>query len=281
MRSGASHVSGQWMLFIPFLAACRTPTTPLPSGAERFDPPAVYAEWWGLTEACSGLTGDFSRVAWYRVPNTATIPFGEAGALVNGLWEGDGNRIILGGDNLEEGDLVRHEMLHALLRQGGHPRTMFIGRCRGTVVCTGPCITDGGPAAAPDPLAMPVAPKFLRVGVEIVPTAPGGHVNDGYFMMVVSARNPTQFPVIAQLPPSGDAGPSESFHYDISGRQYDMRAEVPEDSEFAPFEIKRMIFDFHVGAGNTRYDLPPGVFRFGAAYSDVGAANTPVVTVSP
>jgi hypothetical protein len=170
------------------IVACRAPTTPLPSGAERFEPPAVYAEWWELTEACSGLSGDFARVTWYRVPNTETIPLSEGG-LVNGRWDADGNRIILGGDNLEAGDLVRHEMLHALLRRGGHPRAMFIGRCRSTVGCTGSCITDGGPAPPPDPLAIQVSPAALQVGVEIVPTAPGAHVNGGYFMMVVSARN--------------------------------------------------------------------------------------------
>ncbi|HTA74768.1 MAG TPA: hypothetical protein VK733_10865 [Gemmatimonadaceae bacterium] len=271
-------------LLVLAVVACRAPTTPLPSGAERFSPPPVYAEWWGLTEACSGLTGDFSGVTWYRIPNSQTVPFGE-GELVNGLWEGDGNRIILGGDDLEDGDLVRHEMLHALLQRGGHPRSMFIGRCRSTVVCTGPCITDGGPAPPPDPSAIAVRPAYLGVSVEIVPTAPGGDVNGGYFMMIVSARNPSRLPVIAQLPPSGDAGPSGSFGYWIwSGSNtywYGLRAEVPEDSEFAAFETKRMIFDFHVGTGGTRYDLPPGVFYFGGSYGSVGAANLPLVTVSP
>ena len=271
------------MLVVPCLVACRMPTTPLPPGAERFDPPTVYAEWWNLTEACSGLTGDYASVTWYQVPNADTIPFGE-GRFVNGEWQGDGNRIILGGENLEDGDLVRHEMLHALLRQGGHPRAMFIGRCRGTVVCTGQCIADGGPAPPADPLALPLPPKFLEIGVEIVPVAPGGHVNDGYFMMIVSARNPTRFPIIAQLPRPDDDGSSGTFGYYITkgsvGRQYDLRAEVPEDSEFGAFEIKRMIFDFHVGSGDTRYDLPPGVTRFSGSYGRVGA-STPLVTVSP
>ena len=271
-------------LLVLAVVACRAPTTPLPPGAERFSPPAVYAEWWGLTEACSGLTGDFSGVAWYRIPNSEAVPFGEGG-VVNGLWEGDGNRIILGGDDLDAGDLVRHEMLHALLQRGGHPRSMFIGRCRSTVVCTGQCIADGGPAPPPDPSAIAVRPQSLGVSVEIVPTAPGGDVNGGYFMIIVSARNASPFPVIAQLPPSGDAGPSASFDYWIRGHstgyQYALRAEVPEDSEFAAFETKRMIFDFHVGAGNTRYDLPPGAFYFGGYYSSVGPPIVPLVTVSP
>jgi hypothetical protein len=56
---------------------------------------------------------------------------------------------------------------------------------------------------------------------------------------------------------------------------------APEDSEFAAFETKRMIFDFHVGAGNTQYDLPAGAFYFGGYYSSVGPPIVPLVTVSP
>jgi hypothetical protein len=262
------------------VVACRAHTAPLPAGAERFSPPPIYAQWWDLTEACSGLTGDFSRVSWYRVPNSKTVPYRE-GVLAEGLWQSGSNRIILGGDNVEKGDIVRHEMLHALVHGGGHPRAMFIGRCRGTVVCGGPCITDGSPAPPPDQYAKPVSLEWLRVGIEIVPAAPGGRVNGGDFMMIILAKNPSQRPIIVQLPPSGDGGPSVTFSYDIAGRRYWLRAEVPEDSEFAPFETKRMIFDFHVGAGRTRYDVTPGVFWFDAAYSTVGAASPLVVRVSP
>jgi hypothetical protein len=115
-------------------------------------------------------------------------------------------------------------------------------------------------------------------------------LNDGNFMMIVTARNAAANPVIVQLPPSGDAGPSASFSYRISGSYasggsgaawYDMRAEVPEVTRFNAFEVKRFIFDFRIGQGDTRYDRIPGTFRFDGAYGGVWATNPPTITVSP
>jgi hypothetical protein len=60
-----------------------------------------------------------------------------------------------------------------------------------------------------------------------------------------------------------------------------MRAEVPEVTRFAAFETKRFIFDFHIGAGDFRYDQRPGTFQFKGAYGGVWAVNSPTVTVSP
>jgi hypothetical protein len=272
------------ILALPLLNACDATGPQLPPGAEQFVPPAVYQQWWSLTQQCSDLTASLSDVTWYRVPGAADIPLGD-GSSVNGRWDAAGNRIILAGDSELEGDLVRHEMLHALLRSAGHPRSAFIGRCSGTVVCTQNCITDGGPARQPDPTAQRVGPSALQIGVEVTPSAPGSSVNDGTFMMFVTAQNTAANPIIVQLPPSGDAGPSESFSYLIEGNSritsYNMRVEVPEVTRFAAFEVKRFIFDFRIGAGGTRYDQPPGSFRFNGAYGEVWAPNPPTVTVSP
>jgi hypothetical protein len=176
-------------------------------------------------------------------------------------------------------------MLHALLRAGGHPRSAFIAHCGGVVVCTKDCITDAGPAPQADPAAKLVAPSALDIGVEVTPGAPSSSANGGNFMMVVTARNSSASPVIVQLPPSGDAGPSVSFSYDIIGSSfgasYDMRAEVPEVTRFAPLEAKRFIFDFHIGQGETRYYESPGTFQFKGAYGGVWAPNPPTVVVSP
>ena len=62
---------------------------------------------------------------------------------------------------------------------------------------------------------------------------------------------------------------------------YDMRAEVPEVTRFAPLETKRFIFDFHIGQGETRYYEPPGTFQFKGAYGGVWAPNAATVVVSP
>jgi len=100
-------------------------------------------------------------------------------------------------------------------------------------------------------------------------------------MMFVTARNRAGTPVIVQLSPSGDAGPSVSFSYDIGLSRYDVRADVPEVTRFAALEVKRFIFDFRVGVGDARYYLRPGTFRFNGAYGGVWAPNPPTVTVSP
>lgn len=271
-------------LALPLLTACDATGPLLPPGAKRFVAPAVYQQWWDLTEQCSGLSANLSDVIWYRVPGTADIPLGD-GSSVNGRWDAVGNRIILAGDSQFAGDLVRHEMLHALLQSAGHPRSAFIGRCSGTVVCTKQCITDGGPAPRPDPSAQLVSPSALQIGVEVTPSAPGSAVNNGTFMMFVTAQNTAANPVIVQLAPSGDAGPSASFSYRIVGSSsitwYDMRAEVPEVTRFAAFEAKRFIFDFHIGAGDLRYNQSPGTFQFNGAYGGVWAQNPQTVIVSP
>jgi hypothetical protein len=272
-------------LLLPLLAGCDSPTAPaLPTGAERFTPPAVYREWWDLAQACSGLSGDLSRVAWYRVEGVSEVPLGD-GTMVNGYWHPVGNRIVLAADAQLDGQLVRHEMLHALLGRDDHPREAFIGRCAGTVVCIERCITEAGPSTAPDPAARVVAPDALQIGVELSSPAPRASVNEGHFRMVVTARNGAPTPVIVRLPPSGDAGPPVSFSYEIVGAEsissYDMRADVPEAARFAPFETKRFIFDFQIGATTNRYTLPPGTYEFRGSYGERWAPNAPTATLSP
>lgn len=272
------------LLILPLLSACDVTGPGLPPGAEMFSPHAVYQQWWDLTEQCSGLTGNLADVAWYRVPSSTVIPLGD-GTFANGRWDPVGNRIILAGDGDRAGDLVRHEMLHALLHAPGHPRSAFIGHCSGVVVCIDRCITDGGPAPSSDPAAQIVNPEALTIGVIVIPNSPSSSLNEGNFMMVVTATNPVGRSVIVNLPPSGDAGPSVSFSYDIEnaggGRSYDMRADVPEVTRFGPLEAKRFIFDFHIGDGPTRYDQTAGTFRFAGAYGRNWASDPPTVTVSP
>ena len=266
------------------LQGCDPVGSLLPPDAERFVPPAVYEQWWQLTEECSGLTGSFAAVSWYRVPGASDIPLGD-GTLVGGKWNERTNQIVLAGNEELAGDVVRHEMLHALLRTPGHPRAEFISQCGGTVVCTQQCIKEAAPAPQPNPSAILAPPSALQIGVEVTPSAPGSGINDGNFMMVITARNPSSFPVIVQLPASGDAGPPVSFSYDLvgasRGQSYDMRAEVPEDTWFAPSEEKHFIFDFHIGTGDSRYEASPGTYQFNGAYGHVWAPNAPTVVVSP
>ena len=88
----------------------------------------LYTEWWTKTEACSGRKGDISQVKFYAVdaPDGA---IGLNGARAHGWWVRQGDRIYLPANALGEEWLVRHEMLHALLKRGSHPNEKFVESC--------------------------------------------------------------------------------------------------------------------------------------------------------
>lgn len=275
MNCRRSSISRRLPLLVA-LAACESPTgVRLPAGAVRFSPPSIYRQWWTLTEQCSGRQSAYDAITWYVVPDAETLP-GTNG--LNGLWYGD-NRIVLSGadDGIAAGDLVRHEMLHALLGGGGHPRDMFVGRCAGVVVCVKECLTDAGSAPPPDPAARSEPASTLDVTVDVVPAAPSSATWDGYFMMIVHARNPASYPIVAQ---------SGGFGYDLRsplhGVQYDLPVDAPEELRFASGETKSLIFDFHIIAGShIRYDVAPGTWTFNGYYGGKAAASPPTLTVSP
>jgi hypothetical protein len=268
------------VLFL-LLCACESLFSSLPNGAQSFDPPAIYQQWWNLTEECSGLSGSFGDVKWYRVEGESRFPIGE-GALANGAWEKDGNRIILAGDAVLAGDLVRHEMLHSLLKAAGHPRSAFVGKCDGTVVCTDRCLSEGGEAAPPDPSADSVSPSVLDVNATITPSAPSSSILDGNFTMIVTAKNRSAVPVIIRTPRFGFA--PVTFSFLVFSQTFSsgaaIQAEAPESTRFAASEEKQFVFDFHIGFGDSRYEAPPGNLTFLADYGSVAAPGLNVV-VSP
>lgn len=281
MRNAAMLRGGARFALLSLASACDWPTAPLPPGAERFDPPAVYERWWELTKECSGLPGRLDAINWYQVPGVRTIQHGNT--QVAGWWSSSGNRIVLAGDARLWGDLVRHEMLHALVRRAGHPRSVFVGRCGGVVSCSENCLAEAPPSA--DPAATHVLPTQIDISVDVEPHTPSSAIMDGHFMMVIRARNPMARSIIVDLPPSGDAGPPGSFGYRLiharGSDQFDMRADAVEVTRFGAGEEKRFIFDFRNREGDTRYDKPPGTYRFEGRFGDVWAPNPPVRTVQP
>ncbi len=103
--------------------------TPAPAGTEALRPPAAYREWWSKTERCSGLRGRFEDVEWFVVPGVSSFPT-ELGEKV-GLWTRTptGSRIVIAGDLVMSELVVRHEILHELLRREGHPEPYFETLC--------------------------------------------------------------------------------------------------------------------------------------------------------
>ena len=103
------------------LAACAFE----PEGAQRFEPPPIYREWFANTEACSALRGDYFRIDWFVVPGPAfACPSGQCVAH----WHGD-HSIFVAERFVDAEMVVRHEMLHDIIGRPGHPDPPFVRGC--------------------------------------------------------------------------------------------------------------------------------------------------------
>ena len=128
-------------------AACRdftavTVAPDLPRGAEPLEPPPPdYAAWWAATEQCAGRTADISRVTWFAMPGRTSFTYQDG--QYDGYWWNGVHWILLAGDKVQNGMIVRHEMLHDLLGRGDHPAKWFQERCAGVVECNEVCRADG------------------------------------------------------------------------------------------------------------------------------------------
>ena len=286
MRSPLGHLLGRRLGTAAALCAglttCRLPTAPpLPAGAEIITPPAVYARWWAMTESCSGVRGAFQDITFFEVPGVAD--FESDGRRVVGYWTSGGNQIVLAGEAVLDGGSVRHEMLHALIRIGGHPRDQYLEKCAGVVDCGAACIADAGSPPPADPAALTLLPSSLEVTTEISPAAPTTERDGGFFVVTVAVRNTLQRPVVARLGNNTGARPL-SFQYDVRGPTGGtVGAEVALDPSvvtFAPGEVKRQLFDFSIGNDLPARRLPPGTYSVVGAYGSHRTDAT-AVTVGP
>ena len=130
-------------LALALCLGCDIPTVPLafPTSAVRFEPSLIalgdtYRAWWQEVEECAGQTGDFASVAWYTVPASGSALLID-GREYSGAWYSAGNRIVLAENTIHWGAGVRHEMLHALIHDGAHPRQFFREKCADVVNCFG------------------------------------------------------------------------------------------------------------------------------------------------
>ncbi|MFN0181696.1 MAG: hypothetical protein ACKVZ0_23050 [Gemmatimonadales bacterium] len=103
-------------------------TEPLPPNAVAFEAPALFAEWWARTESCSGQRGNLSEIGWFVVPGAE---FATSRGVKVASWShgGAGVEIVVASDFVNDEMVVRHEMLHALLDETGHPRGYFVAKC--------------------------------------------------------------------------------------------------------------------------------------------------------
>jgi len=234
--------------------ACSEPMAPIPVGAIAWNPPARFALWWQMTESCSGRQGDLRAIRWYVVPNAAYIDVD--GQQVHG--ETVGNRIVLADSHALDGPLVRHEMLHALLGVGGHPRDAFLVACNDIVACEGACEAEAGGRPTPLETAPELAPSDVVTRVEVVPRAPATSQDSGAVAVIVSITNPRATPAWVRLvPPNSPEGIGNTFGLAIDH----------DDMGFAFIADQKKIIGqrFPLGANETRrfvWDggLPEGAY---------------------
>ncbi|MBT8335217.1 MAG: hypothetical protein KJO11_01345 [Gemmatimonadetes bacterium] len=114
------------LLTAPAWFGCSDATGP-DLGRVPIEPPALYRSYWTAVEACSGLTGVFEEIRWFVVHE-----FGDGSGIL-GQWN-ERREITVRSDVWLDGDVVRHEILHDLLRgDRDHDRRewVFCGLDRG------------------------------------------------------------------------------------------------------------------------------------------------------
>jgi hypothetical protein len=103
-----------------------------PRGAERMSPLDNYARWYRETATCAQLPElNYTKIEWYVVPDV--ISFRTSIGQKVGLWEQEPDeysRITIAGAYVNNEMVVKHEMLHNLIRIAGHPPLYFEDRCQ-------------------------------------------------------------------------------------------------------------------------------------------------------
>ena len=217
-------------------------------------------------ESCSLKTQRFDDVTWYQVPNSDVVRLN--GKTVGAYWAPTSNSIVLAGNGMMVGDFVRHEMLHAIIRKSGHPREDFIERCGGAVTCASDCVREAGPGPNPDTVSAKLPSDSLLITVSTQPALPSKSVDDGFFTIVVSARNPGNA-TVAVSQDLTDPG----FSYTMSGPLGTVGGGEtifdPGRTVFAPGETKVKYFDLQVGLATAllQHTVAPGLYTLVAGYN--------------
>ncbi len=105
-------------------AACEgNPFAPL-GNVERFNPPAIYRDWYQQEATCAGLTGRFDAITWEVADSFMSAP---GQRTVFATWTAP-HLIRLRRDQVMNEYLVKHEMLHDLVQSTAEPDPPF-GAC--------------------------------------------------------------------------------------------------------------------------------------------------------
>ena len=220
-----------------------------------------------MTQACSSLTGSLAAISWYQ---TSQVVYDtKSGDVIAGYWLPESNRIVLTSSVMLDGGIVRHEMLHALIRKGGHPRSQFLNNCGGTVACEEPCVASAGPYPTPPASPIVVTGDSIEITLTVDPRAPAKQIDDGRFSVTVFARSKSAHWIT--IAPAAGSDALQTFSIDVEGANgYTTSSKrIIDQSQtiFAPHETKRQVFDLVVGDYPIAHQLLPGDYTARGAFA--------------
>lgn len=220
-----------------------------------------------MTEACSGRSGSFDALRWYRVEGASVK---HEGNDWSGYYSPSGNYVVLSDSLALYGAGVRHEMLHALLGATGHPRSEFLEKCRDLVNCEGQCVEEAGKWVAPSTFVELAADSMI---VSATPSLlPIDDDGDRWLTFRVDVQNPRGYPVL--VVPLG----SYTFGVDLrredgGGFLYALPATDSSKLYFAAGETKSWLFEFRLDNQITDFTVTPGNYflrgSFGLHWTDM------------
>ena len=217
-----------------------------------------------MAEECSGLTGSFEAIRWYRAP--ANRMQAEEGPGTVAFWASKDNRVVLADRAAESARIVRHEMLHALAQQQGHPRDLFLGKCAGLVRCDEACEVAAGPPPPRDRAVVSVPLDSLVVTVSCVPDQPSSRWNEGAFQVTVVVTNPASHPVFLALP-----APAAAFSLRVLPSDWRLIGDRDDGARelrwFAAGEAKSYVFDLRANDSTAGVVFTAGDYRLVGGFS--------------
>ena len=236
-----------------------------PESAVEFNPPGYFRSWWQVVEECSGGRASYDEVSWYTAPHSDLEVRGEPAF---GAWFEQGNRIALASGTTKNPSLVRHEMLHAILRAGGHPSEYFQQKCADEVVCGRECV-----AAVSRDQAREVTRQTLHVYARSFPETPSLTAQEGKVTIVVHVRNPSNEAVFVRmgtaichagfLIASAETTRKSRLWCDVLPGTFGDRV------YFAPGEILRIVFEADLIAGWSNGPPGAGPITVSAVLADI------------
>ena len=272
-RGLAIQLTGLAVLSLAIVVCTNITEPALPKDAKEFSPPPVYSTWWNMTQACSQLTGSLSSVTWYTTEEV--VHDIKSGDVIAGYWVAGSNRIVLNSSVMMNGGIVRHEMLHALVKHGGHPRNQFLGNCGGTVDCERACATDAGPYPNPPETPLLVGTESIETTMVVDPAAPTHAVDEGRFSITVMTRNLTSHWIT--VTPASGVDPDQTFSVDVHGAYGATGSNQTgvDQSEriFAPGETKKHVFDLVIGDYPFGNQLLPGDYVVRGAFAGLWSTD--------